>query len=275
MKRILSILLAALILAVGTAAYAEGPDVVYECGEIVVLGQNAKIDLDDDGAPEEIVYEILKDEEGYDTGYRLQVGDQEVTGIGWYMDENIRALHLDKRTGILLMVSDYGPSDDYETHFYLYFDGHLLNAGSIPSLPDSMSVRNGVITTQIRGNILYTWFREADYVPAYGWGENWETTDAAFVEVPRYLYPMGLIVGLKVDLPLKGNMKSEDAGPVLEAGTRAVLIATDDKEWVLIRSLDGSEEGWMQIDKENSLTCYVGEEKLDSYEVFDGLLFAD
>lgn len=255
-------------------ARADAEASLIETGKITPVGDMASYDLDEDGTSDTIEYEIVRDSEGYDTGYILRVGNSQIMSDGYSMSEEINLLKLNEYTAPFLMISDYGPSDDYETQFYLYENGTLQFIGTIPSLPELMYTENGIITASVRGNVLYTWFREADYTLARSFGEDGQIPAALF-EIPRPLYPMGIIVTLKVDLPLFVSPTNHDIDSVIDAGEQVVLCATDDKEWVYITSLETNTSGWLQINRHNSYECFVGKEVLGSYDVFDGLLFAD
>ncbi len=239
--------------------------------------------MDGDGTADQIEFEILK-EGGYDCGYRLKVNDEEITNIGCIMDSNLYVLKLglneyyDESYCTLLMISDNGPSADYRTHVYLYemdesTDGHkLLYAGIIPSLTYTMQADDDIITTWVRTNFLCTWYRKADFALArsalYG-----EKPHMKIYEIPRYLYPIGIVATLRIDLPLLKDMGSDEYSCCLSKGEEVILCAGDDKEWVLIESAQGAKRGWLKM--KDDLTCIVGEQLLSSEEVFSGLPFFD
>lgn len=272
-KRLMTAMMVLVLILCGTV-FAEETAGTLESGKLVLLANGAAIDLDGDGTAETISFEITRDEDGYDTGYKLTVGESQVGGVGWYMNEEVYALRLTDHDYPLVLVSDNGPSDDYETHFYLYADGMLQPAGVIYALPESMEIDKGIITAPVRANLLYTWFHDEEYALAYRWYED-GSVKAAMHKVPRGLYPMSLIATLNVDLPLMASRTSNAVCAQLESGAEVILCATDDVEWVYIEALDGSEAGWMKTGGEFGMECYVGEKTMPSYDVFEGLLFAD
>ncbi len=249
------------------------PETMLEIGQITRIEPGVGIDLDADGDMETVAFEILKDAEGYDAGFRLSVGELSVEGEAWSLNEEIYALRLN-RYDTLLLVSDYGPSDDYETFFYRYEGDCLRYVGSIYALPESMKADNGIITAPVRGNLLYTWFHDADFGLAEYWGNDGKA-DARIYPIPRYLYPMGVMAKLKVDLPLNVSMTDSANACTIERGGCVILCATDDYQWVYIQAADGSGSGWMQVSGEYGMECIVGDERLFSWDVFDGLPFAD
>ncbi len=284
MKRLTSMILSAALLLMMSIvpASAEAVDIWdVEVGKIMRLENGTMIDLDLDGKEECVYYEILK-EDGWDTGYRLTVGDVRFEQEGFYMDGELYLLKLTQYAPPMLLVCDYGPSDDYMTYFHVYENGKISYVGLIGALVDEMRIQNGIITAPVRGNILYTWYHDADYSLAHSSGIDYYSEDGfapieyAIYEIPRYLYPMGLIVTTKVDLPLTEAMGNQTQRAVVPAGSKVILSATDDKQWVYIQSADDwALNGWMEVVGEFGLECRVGNKTMYSDEVFEGLLFAD
>lgn len=269
MKKFICVLLVMSLLS----GFACAESALPEQGVITPLAEDASYDFDGDGTADPVEYEILR-EDGYDVGYRLKVGEAEITGEGWCMSETLNVLDPDDFEDILIMVTDYGPSDDYMTYFYLYKNGTLHSVGEIPALPEGMKVENGIITARIRGFALYTWFYDAQYALARSLGMDGQIP-AALYRLPADFYPMNLVAELKVELPLCVSPADHSIGALIPAGEPVILCGSDDVEWVYIQSIDGVEKGWMQLDRETGFECIVGDQKLFSSDVFEGLLFAD
>lgn len=250
------------------------PDV----GVILPLENGVRLDLDGDGAADDVQFAPAerKDEDYFD--YTLSVNGQTVSGEGVSLNPQLYALKLDEYSGTLLLVSDYGPSDDPLTHFYLYESGALLPAGIIEAMPESMRVDRGVITAPVRGRVLYTWYHDADFALARACaydseGEFVQQAPAMHI-VPRFAYPMSLIVTLKVDLPLQATMTDERVATTLKAGSKAVLCASDDVEWVCVQDMDSGEYGWLRLSQDGT-ECVVNGASIIGEDVFDGLIYAD
>lgn len=271
MKRLISLVISVLLLC--AAACAEGGSGAVAVGQITEISPGVPLDLDGDGDQESVRYEIVRDEDGYDTGFRMGIGDAAVEGSGWCMNEKLYALRISEYD-TLILVSDYGPSDDYETHFYLYSNDLLIPAGSVFSMPESMNVNDGIITAPVRGKLLYTWFHDADFALANYWGESGETK-AHVYQIPRWMYPMGLMVTLKTDLPVVISMADSDEGHTFQAGEEVILCATDDAAWVYVQSVESGAAGWMRAGGETGMECLVNGEWMFSWDVFEGLVFAD
>ncbi len=285
MKRMITLLLSAMMMLFGIVCAETISEPAQEAqilplGEITLIEEGMLIDLDMDGEADSINLEIIRDEDGYDCGYSLTVNGQEAVGEGWAMDTNVYALKLQEYHGTLLMVSDCGPSDDYCTYFYLYEEDYvaggsvLLYAGMIPSLPEMMKVNGEYITTSVRANVLCTWYRDADFALARSMGYE-EPLCAQMYEVPRYLYSMEIIAALNVDIPLINGMDGDEYSAVLFEDEKVILCATDDREWVLLESLENGTRGWMQLEGDAGYECIIGDAVMFSDEVFSGLPFAD
>jgi len=282
MKRILGLALAILLLLTTAAALAETAEGAQTAvGVVIKLDKGAWVDLDEDGQAEQVAYEILT-EDGYDVGYRLTIGQSEIVREGCAMDTDVYLLKLTEYTPAMVLVCDYGPSDDFVTYFHVYQEGSISYIGYIPSLAESMRIRDGVITASVRGGVLHTWYHDADFSIAHSSGIDYTSEDFfvpvewAVYEIPRCLYPMGTIVTLKVDLPLLAGMNDPEQYALLPAGSKAILCATDDRKWVCIQSMeDAHVRGWMELSGESGFECVIGEATLWSDEVFNGLIFAD
>ena len=184
--------------------------------------------------------------------------------------------------GTLFMVSEYGPSDDPLTYCYLYTAGQLFDVGVIPSLPDDMTLdgKVGMITTSVRADMIGTWHRPADYILAWGvkWSDDYESAETYnhLVEVPRPVYPMGMIVTLRQELPLMASQTDRVFSANLAAGQQVILAATDDVRWLYVTSMDGLTRGWVRmssVDWEQKIT--VGDRDVPVNDVFDGIVYAD
>lgn len=273
MKKWLVVMCLTIALSMFCCARAEG--IAVETGVLIPLNSGDRIDLDDDGASESIEYRIHVDEDDYDTGFTLRIEDSAFTGVGYSMNRNLYALRLDQYGPVLILVSDYGMSDDYQTSFFYWQNGEICPAGVIYSMPENMSfAENGTITTEVRADVLYTWFRESDFALASGYDQDWNISYYMY-EIPRPIYSMGLIATLKVDLPLMKSRINHEVISTIQAGSQVILCATDDVEWVYVKSRDGFAGGWMRLTGDYGYECVVGEESMASYEVFDGLIFAD
>lgn len=278
MKKLLLLCACALlVLSLAVPALAEG-----EAWQIYTVASGSVDDFDGDEVQEGVDFSTELDEYG-DGGFTLTVGDQ-TAGEEYcvYLDPTLRAMKLGSGTyayGTIFMVSEHGPSDDPYTYCYLYMDGVLRFLGGIPAHADTFAVNDwGMITTEIRSDMLGTWLRPADYVFCMGY--DWESEEpesyACLAESPRDLYPMRVILQLDADLPVRASRFDQETSSVLHGGQRLALTATDDRSWVFASSLDGEEKGWIHV----RTTEYLHEIELDGRwalenEVFSSVPYAD
>lgn len=274
MKKTIVSLIFALVMALsfGLAQAETSPIVEPEEGKVTPVESGASCDLNGDGKAEQITYEVHNDDTGATETYvKLTVGDQELKIEGWYMDEKVYLLKVQFNT--YLLVFDYGPSDDPETHFiYLDDNGKLQDAGSILANPNDMVVNRGIITGSVRGTVLYTWYHDADYMIA---NNIMEGGTRHVVNLPRPFYAMGLVVKAKVDVPLYAQQGGDSVALTVKAGDTVILSGSDDKQWIYVTDKDGDNGGWLAVGGEYGIDLIVNGQTMSGSDVFDGLLFAD
>lgn len=255
MKRMLLMGLA-LILSLGLisgAALAE--ELTLPDGVVTVLSDGSTADFDGDGTAETLSF-VAGGEEYGPGWFTLAVGDQNVTVENCEsLTGRIAALKLSSTTyynpgafwGTLFLVDEYGPSSDPLSYCYLYTGGQLYDVGTIPALSEAIACNwDGTLTTNIRASYIGTWSRPADYELASGtrWTDGYQVY-YRLSEVPRDIYPMGMIVTLNEDLPLYAARYDTDATRLLEYGQQVILAATDDARWLYVTSMDGETAGWV------------------------------
>lgn len=288
MKRIFALILAMLML-LSAGAFAEEAANTGDLMTIRETQDGARDDYDGDGNAETLSFSTKLDE--YDDGsFTIGVGDQTLTVDGCMaLSGKVYALKLAYGSyynpvgfwGTLFMANEYGPSDDPLTYCFFYTDGKLYNVGEIPSSPDAMSVNmDGLITTQVRAARIGTWSRPADFKLASGVRWNDESSDVFYqmIEIPRDVYPMGMIVDLKIDLPLLASRFDTDASVTLTANQQVVLAATDDCRWLYVSSLDGETAGWVKLTGSTDAFTdgvIVNGQATDVNDVFGNILYAD
>ena len=276
----------ALALVMGCAARADGltPWTLTE----VKTGESA--DFDFNGAWETMTFETDLDQWGSGS-FTLTVGDSSVTQDGVEtLEKTVYMLPLGYAGysvtsgagyGTLFMVPEYGPSDDPLSYCYLYVDGELRDVGYIPAVPSNMAVDpQGIIDTYVRADMVGTWSRPAKYMLARGYNNDEADFQIYYhlVEVPMDIYPFGMILSLKADLPLYDS-RDDDApsGMLLAADNpQVILAATDDKRWLYVTSMDGGIGGWARMGREDWQTVlYIDGQAVNIDDVFGNILYAD
>ena len=104
-------------------------------GEIVELGPDYMLDLNQDGNEDGLHITVTKTE--YQDTYTLTVGSESLTNKGENVKEDLYGVSLNGKD-ILVMVYEYGPSDDPLTTFFRYDGNTLKNIGQIATYPENM-----------------------------------------------------------------------------------------------------------------------------------------
>lgn len=169
-----------------------------------------------------------------------------------------------------IAVLDDGPSDDPVTHFFQY-DGALYYVGAVQGFPfedygnnpfDGFSGQNSVIGTSKLDLI------ESAYVYAYYWYNSNEYTIERMERISddyTWFHPHALYV----DIPVYYSMDEKSPVLTLQAQDAVYFIATDCKEWILVRDANGV-EGYIRVKNGRILNI-----DLPAEEVFSELYFFD
>ena len=276
MKKVWIMVLALCLLFVSAQAQEEKlPE-----GIVKIEAAGAQVDLDGDGVTEQVSLTMPEDEYGCGE-FTVTVNGKTATEYGECLRGDMYALTMGYRT--YLLVSEDGPSDDPYSHFFAYDGESVKGIGGVPAYPERMELGLSGITAMVRGSVLQTWYRPGDFIVATGgaWDENYETYTAfgpRVVEVPRSVYPMGTVAMVKKGLTLQVSPTDDRQALRLKEGTRCVIAATDDVEWLYIVNDDETNEtdryigGWIRID---GFSIVTDEGTSDAWDVFDGLSFAD
>ena len=235
----------------------------------------AEADLDGDGAADRIVLKTGTNPY-YDEviSYVLFVNGEEISYEGSMIDPLFHVVNISVEDPYLeVAVSEEGPSSDFLTVFYRYRDGELTKLAEIQgflgkypgtdTIGDVMLDGSGRITTKTRGAVMQTWFYDDSYVL---------TDDDQLVQEVKELYPLDTEVTLLKKLKTVRSMDSSEEGYVFQIGETAVLMETDNREWVSIRN-DQDEVFWFRIRNHSEM---VGQEEEGfAYDYFEGLNMAD
>lgn len=252
-------------------------------GVITELHDGDLIDLDADGVAEQIRYGVREQEESGVWEYRLVVGQTQLDGEGIYLTGRLHALRTDSSAQeVLLFLSDYGWSDDDTSYVYSYCGGSFRYLGVIPAMPWELRfTEEGMLSGSVRASILHTWFRPADFVLCTAYSdEDFSTRISHIAEMPRDLYPMGVEVTVLRDLPLVVSRTNPAHALTIKAGERALIVATDDIEWLYIvpTEVDWSVSeygaGWLHTEI-GGYSAVINGETIDTQALFDGLFYAD
>ena len=260
MKKIICAFL--LIGLIAGSASAEG----LKPGDLLLVHDGLRLDVDGDGTAETISFST--DTRDEIENFSLTVDQASVTGEGISLTGALYVLQMKSFPNeTIFLVPETGYSDDNACTAFLYQSGALYPLGVLPAPPESIVPEQGYFTCTVRGRVLQTWFRPADYAIATGWMRD----KAALYEIPRPLYPMGTYVTLLRGLDVSAERGGEAVAFTLEPGDEVILAATDDSDFLYVTKSTGA-SGWVRIRDQEVLTR---EGYFLSGEVFDGLIFAD
>lgn len=235
----------------------------------------AVADLDGDGSPDRIVLKT-KTNPYYDEviSYVLFVNEEEISYEGSMIDPLFHVVNISSEDPYLeIAVSEEGPSSDFLTVFYRYKAGNLTKLSEIQgflgkypgtdTIGDVAFDGKGRISTKTRGAVLQTWFYEDSYIL---------TKEDQLVQEEKELYPLDTEVTLLKKLKTVPSRESSDEWYVFQPGETAVLMETDNREWVSIRN-NKNEVFWFQI--RNHAEIIGQDEEGYAYDYFEGLNMAD
>lgn len=232
-------------------------------GEVVELGYDCMLDLNQDGNKDWLHLTLIKLE--YPETYTLTVGSESFSDYGENVKEDLYGVSLNGKD-ILVMVYEYGPSDDPLTTFFRYDGKTLTNMGQIASWPENMKIEDGEIKTKTRCDIMGTAAIET----------NWKVNDAGFIEeIPQEVYNYSLdftypgkeddyFAYLKENISVYSDMDEDSEETVMEP-QNVCFPYTDSENWVYVQGETG-QGGWL---------CLEDWDYTDRSDTFDNLRYYD
>jgi len=249
---------------------------------------NQSFDLNSDGVPEDIFYNVVDD-----FSFNITLNQQNLTFDGeMFLPDWFFLVDLDVTDNSLdIAIQELGPSDDYQVTFFYYDGSSLVKRGIVPGMICDVYSETletdpygtgtihldgkGGLTARARGLVLHTWFYDEpwylagngqlkriglDYYIMQGYDQD---TGELLPDTP---------VTLKINLPLFASPGSAVQSGIAKAGESASLTRTDNQAWVELRTVDGS-LGWFELS--DGYRVLVNGTKYFGDEVFDGLIYAD
>ena len=249
---------------------------------IVPIGNSIMADLDQDGTAEEVLVDVVKNEDGT-TGVVLTINGEDCSdglrGDAYVQLDDpdpffyaITDLY-DGDPSLEIAIQDWGPSDDFFTNFYRYYDGSAYSIGGVPGMIRSTfgdgSITfdgNGNIFTDLRLNVLQTWYARVTYVL-----NNAEFLELEPAELYQAIHPTD--VTLLTDL-FACDGKGGDEFTV-QAGVKMTVEATDNREWLYCSSRTEDWALWFHLNPANPFEIETPDGFVSVSDALDGLLFAD
>lgn len=254
----------------------------------VSIGAETSADLDGDGTPETVYYNVrppyVEDELWYDAQTEsLMVNGAELLDPGegnpfepygiWLENPDMDQYYivdLDENDGKLeLAICDWGSNDWLYTHFFRYEEGGLTYIGGCAGFPDSQDTAfhgDGTFSTYTRFDVMMTWGGVCTYQLKDG---QIERSAEEFVQPQLY---DDWKITLLVPLTVYASPDRSDLSLTLEPSEEPLSFPeTDTAHWVLVRCADGS-EGWAYF--EDGWMVENNGQMVEDTKVFGNLLFA-
>ncbi len=243
-------------------------------------------DFDRDGTEECYTLSISSPESGMER-FSLTIEDQTVTHDACSLHETPWLVSLDGET-VQIAIHDYGPSNDPLTFFYGWNGAAITEAGQLAAEPDNISlfpegyeaVKPAIVAPERRDILQYSCFPML-----YGMEDN---RLVRVLDPDRWYEYCGGIgeLTMRAETALYSSNEPHSDGRILVPAGAAVTVtgvALDRPqeneiapEWPLypVRiEVDATgETGYLFA---NAIHCLLPTGATDSYEVFEGLLFAD
>lgn len=246
------------------AAYAASHPYPLEYAQ----GASVEADLDGDGAPETVGYE-LRDGQGW-----LAVNGREYALEDWDLyletpdDQYFYLTDISSWDGALeIAVTDNGPSNDPVTHFFGW-DGTLIYLGSVGGYPmpqkgDINGFSENMVIGTIRTDVIETAYSYAAWWYDPGAGQLKRSDSGWFQMLP------GPSHELSVNLPVYMEPDTDAEMTTIPAQEKVFFTETDGVSWLRVLGKDGS-AGYIRV--VNGIVEPLGQ---DADTVFSNLHYAD
>lgn len=245
-------------------------------------GTVVRYDIDGDGLGEDITLNIYNDGTGYLTIDSSVVAINTFTPTGYFTVLDTYPY----RNELLVGVSDYGPSDDYQTVFYAYDGNRIQEVGYIDDVigqnlygyAGATCNGDGTITAKRRWDVLGSW----NTVGLYSVSENGVVDITEFYPYVDWEGNLSTWeVKAKLDIITYGNTTDSSMQTVqtVPAGTRMRMTGLqttgmENSFWV---AFDVGKMGtrWIPVERMDWV-CYVhtGIGFVNSEQAFDGFYYA-
>ncbi len=230
------------------------------------IPQQSDFDLNGDGNTDKIKYHLDKNE--YD--FSITINGIIIKDKGECMANYINIVDIDESDNIKeIAVEEYGPSDDYFTHFYYYDGSKIIKMGVLGGLTGTYKHINGkgLVTSRTRFDSLATWFLKYEYLLT-------PTHTLQHIEKPYYYIvnneePATVLKSIH----LYAAQNSKKVVAKLLPGEKVKFIGANDKGWFLVKTTNGK-TGWFAT-YSKKYHYFVKESGLDTLSVFSGLYCAD
>lgn len=243
MKKLIALLMAMLMLVSLCSCgkdkdnqLGEQPGIIPDSTvEVEKDGEGIQADLDGDGADETIKVEVVNDELGYESGWKLVVESSDSSTSTSFQNDGFLAkanvIDLDSFDNLqeIVVTYDYA-SDNYATYIFRYVDGALTHTPEIWGKYTAIS--DGIITVYYNVEVLgSTW----NAYTTYKLGNDFSLVrndNMWYIESTEDDY-----LTTNTDIAITTE---DDIVTTLPAGTRIVPVSSDLESIINIRTEDGT-----------------------------------
>ena len=216
-------------------------------GHVVKLGLSTHLDVDQDGTDESVALFVgHHTPNDIENNYMLEVNGMTIMDMGEYVSDDIYGVSLDGEN-ILLIVYEYGPSDDPCCTFFKYTGDTLIRLGQIPAAPDNFVADGGVIKTRIRCNVMGTMAIETQYMVDQN-NTLTRMNQDVYTYSKNFRYPSeedDFFAYLKQNLIV--HEERDAASSAIEMTPQNVRFPyTDSENWVYVEGSTG-QGGWLYV----------------------------
>ncbi len=234
-------------------------------------GENAWLDLDGDGTPEQICW--YQEGTGNSKGLKMSIDgtEYEIPDPEWDLYSPVFTLSLDGKTN-LFAVADYAYAALSGFVVFGYRNQEIYEVGEF-----SLSYRKieeGENNVYISSH--YSYPLQHDYFWAVEKFEN-----GTLRNIPQDYYELirepnradSHTLSVRKSIELYREKDGDDTF-LLPEGSRAMTLGTDFENWILVENLDTGEQGWLHVPMEEyrGRICILPDKtELEGEEIFDGL----
>ncbi|QGQ94093.1 hypothetical protein EHS13_03810 [Paenibacillus psychroresistens] len=178
----------------------------------------------------------------------LKINEVIFNGFSSYLDGDFQEVDLDLKDQIKeISISESDPSMHYETSYYylnrsknqIEFMGKFQGKGTDMEYPGDGTL----ILHRKRGAIIQNWYHDQTYKL---------NAEHLFDEVPQDLYNMNAKVKMTKALQLYKDRNNKEKAFIIQPGSDAEIISSDDKRWCLIQAANG-QKGWFEVEGYNNI----------------------
>lgn len=238
------------------------------------VSKEVKEDLDGDGKTENVRYTVTEEDGNYEGKLTIAGKEFSLSKLDVYLttpnEEQFAITDISPYfEGLEIAIMDYGPSEDLVTYFFSYAEEELNYLGCVGGFPFKELggfngfVYEGTVKGIGRADLINTCFAYKYWYYDYE-NKKLEESDTGY-------FPLVLQGSheLYEDLPVYLECDENSTQSTIPAQERVFFLATDGKEWILVRGKDGS-KGYMHI-----VDGKVSGLSKEASEVFSDLFFAD